>query len=200
MERKSYNPVRDGATPETMTPQHTGSSTSTTSAEPSTSRFTAANPFESVTSRSPLAQFPVPHAGTDTYGQSSGFDAERGAGPVPTHRPGLHGFGSNWDLMGAMGPVLAPMKKLEEDAQAYDPRMASEKHLAFADGDLPDNKVCQTRVQSVMYVLNTSPSGHQNLLLLAQRVCCHAMDLVHHSCSVYPLDSWHCLRHGIPSS
>jgi hypothetical protein len=132
-DRTRYTSVRGGGEPETMTPQHTGDSHSTTDAEPAESRFV--DQYGSVTSRAPLAQFPVPMAGTtDTYGRSSGFDAERAQGQAPVQRPGPHRYGSSWDLMGSM-------KKFEEEAAAFDPRTSSSKHLAFAEGDVPDTKV-----------------------------------------------------------
>jgi hypothetical protein len=51
--------------------------------------------------------------------------------------PGLPMNGSrssSWDL-------LAGVKKFEQGYQGFDTRNASESHLVFADGDVPNNKV-----------------------------------------------------------
>jgi hypothetical protein len=42
--------------------------------------------------------------------------------------------GSSWDLLGGA-------RKLNEAYEQFDPRNASEQHLVFADGDLPNSKV-----------------------------------------------------------
>ncbi|KAI0717187.1 hypothetical protein C8T65DRAFT_572201 [Cerioporus squamosus] len=42
---------------------------------------------------------------------------------------------ASWDL-------LAGMRKFEQGYEQFDSRNASESHLAFADGDIPKNKVC----------------------------------------------------------
>ena len=65
--------------------------------------------------------------------------AERGAGPgMPTpntskhhSRPGLGSRNSSWDLL----------KRFEHSYEEFDSRNASENHLAFAEGDMPQNKV-----------------------------------------------------------
>lgn len=51
--------------------------------------------------------------------------------------PGLPYTGqrnSSWD-------IFSGVKKFEHDYQEFDPRNASEAHLVFADGDVPNNKV-----------------------------------------------------------
>jgi hypothetical protein len=53
--------------------------------------------------------------------------------PEPSVRP-EHLRGSSWDL-------LSGMKKVGHSYEAYDARHAHEEHLAFADGDLPKDKV-----------------------------------------------------------
>ena|ERR1700722_1041105 len=50
--------------------------------------------------------------------------------PSPSPRPSDN-RSSNWDVF----------KKLEKGYEGYDPRIATEAHLAFADGDVPKNKV-----------------------------------------------------------
>jgi hypothetical protein len=66
---------------------------------------------------------------------ASRYDPERGPGPKPELR---HASGS-WDM-------LAGLKKMEHSYEEFDPaRNATEPHLAFAEGDLPDNKVSSPR-------------------------------------------------------
>lgn len=48
-----------------------------------------------------------------------------------SHHPGA----SSWDL-------LSGLRKFEHDADGYDARNATAEHLRFAQGDMPDNKVC----------------------------------------------------------
>ena len=45
-----------------------------------------------------------------------------------------HPRGSSWDLLGGA-------RKFNEAYEQFDPRNASEQHLVFADGDLPNSKV-----------------------------------------------------------
>ncbi|XP_006461100.1 hypothetical protein AGABI2DRAFT_204597, partial [Agaricus bisporus var. bisporus H97] len=52
---------------------------------------------------------------------------------------------SSWDL-------LSNVKKFEQDYQGFDSRNASEAHLVFADGDMPNNKF----VKLYQYLLNVS--------------------------------------------
>jgi hypothetical protein len=44
-----------------------------------------------------------------------------------------HPRGSSWDLLGGA-------RKFNEAYEQFDPRNASEQHLVFADGDLPNSK------------------------------------------------------------
>ena len=58
--------------------------------------------------------------------------------PMPgEQRPAFHNAGSrstSWDL-------LAGIRKFEHSYEEFDMRNASEAHLAFAQGDMPTNKV-----------------------------------------------------------
>ncbi|KAI3618916.1 serine threonine protein kinase [Moniliophthora roreri] len=71
--------------------------------------------------------------------------AERGripGMPTPsTHRPGMS-RNSSWDLL----------KRFEHSYEEFDSRNARENHLAFADGDVPQNKVSRL----YHYLLNVS--------------------------------------------
>lgn len=61
--------------------------------------------------------------------------------PKPVSSNPALGFGyntpqaSNWDLLGGI-------RKFEQDYEHFDTRNANEEHLRFAEGDVPNNKVC----------------------------------------------------------
>ena len=69
-----------------------------------------------------------------------GYDTERTAAaqpmPTPGQSSGLHqgGRSGSWDM-------LAGIRKIEHSYDRFDTRNASEAHLVFADGDVPNNKV-----------------------------------------------------------
>ncbi len=68
------------------------------------------------------------------------YDAERNQySPGPTMpepvKPSVNHRSSSWD-------VLNGMKKFEHGYEEFDSRNASQNHLVFADGDVPQNKVC----------------------------------------------------------
>jgi hypothetical protein len=71
------------------------------------------------------------------FPHSSRYDAERAENisgmPYP-QKPG-NSRSSSWDL-------LAGIKKIEHSYEEFDSRNASHAHLAYADGDIPKNKVC----------------------------------------------------------
>jgi hypothetical protein len=56
--------------------------------------------------------------------------------------PIMGGRSSSWDL-------LSGVKKFEQDYQGFDTRNASEAHLVFADGDVPNNKVS---IRCLLYI------------------------------------------------
>ena len=56
---------------------------------------------------------------------------ETAAGP-PSH---AHTYSSSWDL-------LSGLRKFEHEVETFDPRNAREAHLQFAEGDIPNNRVC----------------------------------------------------------
>ncbi|KAJ7901846.1 Mechanosensitive ion channel-domain-containing protein [Mycena olivaceomarginata] len=83
---------------------------------------------------------------------ASRYDPERGPGPKPELR---HASGS-WDM-------LAGLKKMEHSYEEFDPaRNATEPHLAFAEGDLPDNKASKL----YNYLLNVSIVSRWILFIL----------------------------------
>ena len=68
-----------------------------------------------------------------------GYDTERTAVPpmpMPGQSSGFHqgGRSGSWDM-------LAGIRKIEHSYDQFDTRNASEAHLVFADGDVPNNRV-----------------------------------------------------------
>jgi len=55
-----------------------------------------------------------------------------------------NGHSSSWD-------ILAGIKKFEQEYDAYDAKNASEALLAFADGDVPKNKVSASSFLITMF-------------------------------------------------
>jgi hypothetical protein len=137
-ERRSYNAVR---TQETLSPTDTGSTDhSFPTDHPIDTR--GADSF-SVHSRTPLASsaamstYPPPPMPQPGVNKEGGYDAESRAGSQTDlrQRQSRHGMGgSSWDL-------LSGIKNFEAEYETYDSRKASEAHLAFAEGDLPNTKV-----------------------------------------------------------
>ncbi|TFK54216.1 hypothetical protein OE88DRAFT_1624688 [Heliocybe sulcata] len=73
------------------------------------------------------------------------YDPENSAGQSrPAHKPG-YGRSGSWDM-------LAGIRKFEHEYSEFDSRNASESHLAFAEGDIPNNKF--SRLYN--YLLNVS--------------------------------------------
>lgn len=94
-------------------------------------------------SSAPATPMPVPsrHASSRTDPVDH---AERAGIPgLPYSGHGQHS--ASWD-------VLSGVKKFEQSYQEFDPRNASEAHLAFADGDTPNNKF----TKFYHYLLNVS--------------------------------------------
>ena len=58
--------------------------------------------------------------------------------PQSQHTPSTRN--SSWDMLGGA-------RKIGQAYEQFDPRNASEQHLAFADGDLPNSKVSFFRLQ-----------------------------------------------------
>ena len=118
--------------------------------------------------------------------------------PMPTPessggRGHLHKSPS-WDL-------LAGYKKFEHSYEEFDTRNASEKHLVFADGDIPNTAV------SVTYVLSNSRPRAERVLrtvrpFLSLPFECfnhHSLDYLYRSCARLPLDPRYPSLHSLPS-
>jgi hypothetical protein len=86
------------------------------------------------------SSLPLAPGNSGRPGPSHGYDVER-AQPSGTPAPGMpqpsrpaNSRTQSWDL-------LSGIKKFEHSYEEFDSRNASESHLAFADGDVPKNKV-----------------------------------------------------------
>lgn len=97
--------------------------------------YSATAPLVASTSYPPLPFHPSKHIGMSSetvYRSRPEYDAEQARGldglPRTTSR------NSSWD-------ILDGIKKFKHEYEEFDPKNASETHLAFADGDIPKNKV-----------------------------------------------------------
>lgn len=82
---------------------------------------------------------PLQHGDTlDSSAQAQAAHSfDREGLPSNSHPQGHHHPSHSWDLLGGA-------RKIGQAYEQFDPRNASEQHLAFADGDLPNTKVrCQ---------------------------------------------------------
>jgi hypothetical protein len=86
------------------------------------------------------------HAGSDVEANKEGSYSEMPT-PDPSGGRGHPSKNPSWDL-------LAGYRKFEHSYEEFDTRKASEKHLVFADGDVPNTTV------SLLFFL---PSGVVNL-------------------------------------
>ncbi|KAF5393511.1 hypothetical protein D9757_000597 [Collybiopsis confluens] len=93
----------------------------------------------------PPRQNSSPGSSSFPLAPGTGVDAERGQSPrMP--RPELqHHTSSSWDLLNGI-------RKFEHSYEEFDSRNASESHLVYAEGDLPDNKMAKM----YQYLLNVS--------------------------------------------
>jgi len=74
------------------------------------------------------------HAGSDVEANKEGGSPSEMPTPNPSPGPGHTNKSPSWDL-------LAGYKKFEHSYEEFDTRKASEKHLVFADGDVPNTAV-----------------------------------------------------------
>ncbi len=74
----------------------------------------------------------------DANTRSESYDAERGGFSGPSMpepvKPPAHSRGSSWD-------ILNGIRKFEHSYEEFDSRNASQSHLVYAEGDMPNNKV-----------------------------------------------------------
>lgn len=81
------------------------------------------------------------------------YDNERAQTmPLPSgheRRPGLgHGGHHSSNSRNGSWDLLAGIRKFEHSYEEFDSRNASASHLAFADGDMPNNKVSSLKTDS----------------------------------------------------
>jgi len=99
---------------------------------------------------------PLPSASIPNYSQTQVVEGlpqvyyeEQQQQPQPTQdhqqRPAYSARNSSWDLLGGA-------RKFGQAYEQFDPRNASEQHLVFADGDLPNSKF----VRFYQFLLNAS--------------------------------------------
>lgn len=110
-----------------------------------TTRYPPIYPEPDISSGSTVRRVHIPensgHPGQDIQRPYDPYDPERGSRsqtpgmPEASMSPGPgNSRNSSWDLMSGI-------KKFEHSYEEFDSRNASQAHLAFADGDVPNNKV-----------------------------------------------------------
>jgi hypothetical protein len=88
------------------------------------------NPAQSTTSLPPQHGDNPSRTQVDREGDPPHFESHSQSQQHPSHNP----RSSSWDLLGGA-------RKFGQAYEQFDPRNASEQHLVFADGDLPNSKV-----------------------------------------------------------
>lgn len=116
--------------------------------------------------------------------------------PTPEPSPGRGHIGKSpsWDL-------LSGYKKFEHSYEEFDTRNASEKHLVFADGDVPNTAVsiasstphCWSHTKGVPQIVRPIIS------LSFERFNYHSLDYFYRPRACYPLDPWNPFFHDFPS-
>ncbi|KAK0461093.1 Mechanosensitive ion channel-domain-containing protein [Desarmillaria tabescens] len=95
----------------------------------------------------------------DVNARSQSYDAESGGFSSPSMpepvKPPAHSRGSSWD-------ILNGIRKFEHSYEEFDSRNASQSHLVYADGDMPNNKVSKL----YNYLLNVSIVSRWILFIL----------------------------------
>jgi hypothetical protein len=177
VERRSYNAVRT-QDQEALSPTDTGStdhSYSHTSHDQFPTAATADSfsihsrtplsssrglahyppPTEPVPTTHNMSEYPPRHGGQGPYMDMESRASSRNDLSQPTRgEGGQHRKGSSWDL-------LSNIKNFETEYTGYDSRKASEAHLAFADGDIPNTRVC-----SCLFSTPTGEIGSYSLCIL----------------------------------
>ena len=110
-----------------------------------------------------------------------------------SQRPQHKSRNSSWDLLGGA-------RKFGQAYEHFDPRNASEQHLVFADGDLPNSKVSYHRFFDAHgSEIRALPLSVCSLLPISfERINRDAMDVVHHPRLGHYLDPWHSRSYGFP--
>lgn len=113
--------------------------------------------------------------------------------PDSTGGRGHTGKSPSWDL-------LAGYKKFEHSYEEFDTRNASQKHLVFADGDIPNTPV------SLVFFVRHNRSRTERVLRIVrpllslpfERFNYHSLDYFYRPCACFPLDPWYPSLHSLP--
>jgi hypothetical protein len=113
--------------------------------------------------------------------------------PDPSGSRGHNGKNPSWDL-------LAGYRKFEHSYEEFDTRNASEKHLVFADGDVPNTAV------SVPFFVSLWRSHAERVLRIVRPILSlpfecfnrHSLDYFYRSRPCFPMDPWYSSLHSLP--
>ena len=132
------------------------------------------------------------HAGSDIEANKEGGSYSEMPSPDTSGGKGHLHKSPSWDL-------LSGYRKFENSYEEFDTRNASEKHLVFADGDVPNTAV------SLAFVERRYRSHRQarqivcpTLPLSFERFNHHSLDHFYHSFARHSLDPWHSPLHNLP--
>lgn len=143
--------------------------------------------METSGSRSPLSLESGDRPG---FPSGSRYDAERtqNISGMPYSHKSDNNRTSSWDL-------LAGIKKIEHSYEEFDSRNASQAHLAYADGDIPKNKVCHKLGFILIY--SQARIVYKAVQLSLECIHCDAMDSLHCPRPGNSLDSWYSFSYHI---
>ena len=138
-------------------------------------------------------QFNQMDADVDVEANKEGASYSEMPAPDPAGGRGHTSKSPSWD-------ILAGYKKFEHSYEEFDTRKASEKHLVFADGDVPNSAVSAKFLSAVVdLTLGGVPQIVRPILPLSfERFNHHSLVYFYRSCTCDPLDPWHPSFHNIP--
>jgi hypothetical protein len=155
----------------------------------------------SYTSHIPLNRDPNPAQSTTSILPKHAEDpsqtqADREGDPpqvyFESHSQGHNPRSSSWDLLGGA-------RKFGQAYEQFDPRNASEQHLVFADGDLPNSKVGHHFLMHMAPDTQALPLSVCSLLpISSERINRDTMGFVHRPCIGHHLDPRDSRPHGVP--
>lgn len=113
--------------------------------------------------------------------------------PDPSGGRGHISKSPSWD-------ILAGYKKFEHSYEEFDTRKASEKHLVFADGDVPNTAVSATFSERGCrsHALRVPQIVRPILPLSFERFNYHSLGYFYCASPCDHLDPWHSLLHNLP--
>jgi len=130
------------------------------------------------------------HTGSDVEANKEGALPSEMPTPNPSPGPGHTGKSPSWDL-------LAGYKKFEHSYEEFDTRKASEKHLVFADGDVPNTAVSVIFIDSAID-LTFGEIVCPTLPLSFECFNYHPLAYFYYTCARVSLDSWNSPLHNLP--